>query len=152
MSRGYVLVVDDDPLLAEAAMAVLRRQDYETCAVENGRRALRAIGERVPDVILLDAMMPGLDGFEVLKTLKANPVLMQIPVLMMTARRAQNDVMRAKQLGAHGYIAKPFEPDDLLQRVSAAFQRQRQRQSSVAPTAPRSIGAVESPSDTEFLD
>ncbi len=155
MSRGYVLVVDDDPLLAELAVAILEHHDYEAAVAEEGERALALIHKRIPDVILLDAGMPVLDGFEVLQSLNTHPALRRIPVIMVTARRAPKDVEKARQLGVFGYIAKPFAADHLLQRIAAAFQspgRLRGPASPVSMTPPTAPKAGASLPDIEFLD
>lgn len=153
MNRGYVLVVDDDRLLAELAVAVLRGAGYEAVIADEGRSALALIGEHVPDAILLDANMPMLSGFEVLKTLNADPVLKRIPILMMTAQRALSDVIKAKQLGVFGYIAKPFAPDYLLRCIAAAIKSQPSWQSSIVlATSPQAPGVNGPSPDDEFID
>ena len=102
MSRGYILVVDDDVLLAELAVAVLQPDGDETRVAHDGREALRVIEKRVPDLVLLDANMPVLDGFGVLVPLKADPILRRIPVIMLTALRSEADFARAREFKVEG--------------------------------------------------
>ncbi len=156
MSRGYILVVDDDALLAELAMAVLQQDGYETRVAVNGGEALQLIEKRIPDLIILDANMPVLDGFGVLAALKADSVLKRIPVVMLTALRSEADVAKARHFKVDGYVAKPFEPDHLRQRVAVAIQH-RKRERGVGGDAAQSPRPSVPPSndantESEFLD
>ena len=153
MNRGYVLVVDDDALLVELAVAVLQQEGYETMVAHNGKEALKLIDNRIPHLILLDANMPLLNGFEVLAALKANSVLKRIPVVMLTSRRSESDIVKARQFRVDGYIAKPFEPSHLLQRVATVIQVQRETgQTCEAQMAAKMTSSVGARTETEFLD
>ncbi|MBY0566530.1 MAG: response regulator transcription factor [Hyphomonadaceae bacterium] len=112
-----ILVVDDDALITLMVSEGLKLQGYEVAIAENGATALAAVRKRRPALMLLDAEMPVMDGFAVLKALKAEPALNHVPVIMLTARRNARDVMLARGLGACDYLAKPFDILDLLQRV-----------------------------------
>jgi len=112
-----VLVVDDDALITLMVSESLKLQGVDVATAENGEAALAAVRQRRPALILLDAEMPVLDGFAVLKALKADAALNHVPVIMLTARRNLRDVMLARSLGASDYLAKPFDILDLLQRV-----------------------------------
>jgi DNA-binding response OmpR family regulator len=117
MSKPRVLIADDDPLLRAILEHKLTGAGYEVQAVEDGRAALEVARTRTPSVIVLDGMMPVLDGFEVLRRLKDDPDLAAICVVMLTALKRQDDVVSALKLGAADYLPKPFNPDELVARL-----------------------------------
>jgi DNA-binding response OmpR family regulator len=112
-----VLVADDDPLLRALLQHKLAAQAYEVIEAEHGGEVLRQVRALTPDLVVLDAMMPVMDGFEVLRRLKAEPDLRGTPVIMLTSLKRQEDVVGALQLGAADFLAKPFIPDELVQRI-----------------------------------
>ncbi len=116
MSDPLVIVADDDPLLRQILEHKLSNSGYRVIAVEDGAAALEAAGQR-PSVIVLDAMMPVMDGFETLRRVKADPALRDITVVMLTALKREDDVVSALKLGAADYLAKPFNPDELVVRL-----------------------------------
>jgi two-component system phosphate regulon response regulator PhoB len=99
----------------------LRQAGFEVIAVGDGRSALSGARERVPDVAILDVMMPGMSGLEVMGELAADPATASIPVILLTARSQEFDVKAGLSLGATDYIIKPFSPRQLLERVTAAL-------------------------------
>lgn len=117
MSAPVVLVADDDPLLQAILQHKLVQAGYRVRVVDNGRDALEAAREQ-PALIVLDGMMPILDGFEALRRLKADPELAAIPVVMLTALKREEDIVSALKLGAADYLAKPFNPDELMARLA----------------------------------
>lgn len=117
MAQRRVLVVDDDDLCRENYCHILQRAGYEAIACGSGEDALQGARTRIPHVITLDVVMPGLDGFAVLSMLKQEPQLQSVPVLMMTSSRSPADVRRARDLGASTYLAKPVDAKSFLQRV-----------------------------------
>lgn len=118
MPKKLVLVADDDPLLRSILEHKLTRAGYDVVIAEDGRAALEAAERLRPAVIVLDAMMPILDGFEVLRRLKGDSALRDLIVVMLTALRRQDDIVGALQLGAADYLAKPFNPDELVARLA----------------------------------
>lgn len=114
-----ILVVDDDALIAVMVSESLKLHGFEVALAENGLEAMAAVRQRRPALILLDAEMPLLDGFTVLRTLKADAALNHVPVIMLTARRNARDVVLARSLGACDYLAKPFDILNLVQRVKS---------------------------------
>lgn len=118
-----ILIVDDDPLLIDVISHKMRLQGFDVVAVENGVDALRQAKDRRPDVIILDAMMPGFDGFSVLRELKAAPETADIPVLMLTAKKTERDVVAGLSLGAADYVTKPFSPAELYTRVARLLDK-----------------------------
>ncbi len=122
---GSILVVDDDPVNRMLLLRSLERQGHEATAVENGREALTVLPGARPDVILLDIVMPELDGVAVLTELKASPELRHIPVIMISAVDEIDSVVRCIELGAEDYLTKPFNPLLLRARINAALSRKR---------------------------
>jgi DNA-binding response OmpR family regulator len=118
-----VLIVDDEPEIGRILALILRGAGFEATAVEGGRAALARIAEAPPDVVLLDVLMPELDGFEVLARLRATPATARLPVVMLTANTGDADRHRAVELGADDFIAKPFEAADTVARVRALLGR-----------------------------
>lgn len=113
-----ILIADDDELLRTIVEHKLAARGYRVLAAADGDEALRLIGEQRPALVVLDAMMPGADGFEVLRLMKENAALAKIPVVMLTARKLESDIVRALQLGASDYLLKPFIPEELALRIA----------------------------------
>ncbi len=117
MSAARVLIADDDPFLRELLMHKLSAAGYVVFSARNGGEALDLCRQHMPDLVVLDAMMPITDGFEVLRRLKADPVTAAVPIIMLTALRREEDVVGALKLGAADYLVKPFIPDELVARI-----------------------------------
>lgn len=122
---AYILVADDDEILAEMVRHRLSSVGHEVVTVEDGEQLLDQMRFRQPDAILLDAMMPVKSGMETLIALKGDPVHCVIPVVMMTARRSEADVLAALKAGASDYVTKPFSPEDLALRIEGLLARKR---------------------------
>jgi DNA-binding response OmpR family regulator len=118
MAKPLVLVADDDPLLRAILEHKLSTAGYDIILVEDGRAALEAACRFRPALIVLDSMMPIMDGVEVLRRLKADEDLCSLPVVMLTALKRQDDIVNALKLGAADYLPKPFNPDELIARLS----------------------------------
>lgn len=116
MSKKIVLA-EDEPQIARLIEFKLKKEGYSVTWKENGEEALKAIKADKPDLILLDIMMPVMDGYEVLRRLKEDENLKSIPVIMLTARAQEKDVVKGIDMGAEDYITKPFHPAELLARV-----------------------------------
>lgn len=112
-----ILVADDDPLLVQLVQFRLQHRGYDVLTAEDGERVMQILEERQPDLIVLDAMMPGLDGFEVLRRVKADPRHQGIPVMILSARKKEQDIVGALALGAADYLVKPFMPEELMARI-----------------------------------
>ena len=123
--RGLILVVDDNEDNRDMLARRLRRQNYEVLTAAGGRAALTTLTATPVDLVLLDVMMPDLDGYAVLERLKADPALRDIPVLMISALDELDSVVRCIQLGAEDYLGKPFEPVLLQARVGACLEKKR---------------------------
>jgi DNA-binding response OmpR family regulator len=117
MSAGKVLIIDDEKLLVKSTGMVLTHHGYEVNGALSGEEGLNAALEFAPDVILLDIMMPGMDGWQVLEALKQNAITRRIPVIIFSAREYSNGKALAAQKGAADFIAKPFEADELVEML-----------------------------------
>src|SRR5690349_17122 len=118
--KGRVLVVDDDTALAEMLGIVLRGEGFEPSFVADGDKALAAFREAKPDLVLLDLMLPGRDGIEVCRLIRAES---GVPIVMLTARTDTVDVVVGLESGADDYIVKPFKPKELVARLRARLRR-----------------------------
>lgn len=123
MDKKSVVVVEDDQSINELIRYNLEREGFLAEGIANGLDAVHFIEQRLPSLVLLDLMLPGLDGFEVCRRLKANLKTQHIPVMMITARGSEVDIVRGLQLGAEDYVVKPFSPKVLLARVRAVLRR-----------------------------
>jgi diguanylate cyclase (GGDEF)-like protein len=124
--KDRILVVDDDPDILQFVEMNLEMEGFETHTAEGGRLALELARERPPDLILLDVMMPELDGLTVLRRLRSSPATSSIPVVLLTAKALAEDRVRGLDLGADDYITKPFDIEELLARVKAVLRRAQQ--------------------------
>ena len=120
-----VLVVDDETDILELVAFNLERQQFHVLTADNGISAVQIAKEKLPDIIVLDLMLPGMDGFSVFKELRADPRTSGIPVLMLTAKGEVNDRISGLELGADDYVTKPFSPKELMLRVKALLKRTR---------------------------
>ncbi|MFQ6200204.1 response regulator, partial [Streptomyces sp. NPDC000405] len=118
--KGRVLVVDDDTALAEMLGIVLRGEGFEPSFVADGDKALAAFRETKPDLVLLDLMLPGRDGIEVCRLIRAES---GVPIVMLTAKSDTVDVVVGLESGADDYIVKPFKPKELVARIRARLRR-----------------------------
>ena len=121
-----VLVVEDEPDIAALIAYQLTREGFRVETAASGTDALAAIHRELPDLLVLDRMLPGLSGDEVLKTLKGETATRALPVLVLTARREQEDRIAGFELGADDYLTKPFSPRELVLRVHAILRRARE--------------------------
>jgi chemosensory pili system protein ChpA (sensor histidine kinase/response regulator) len=125
----YVLVVDDSLTVRKITSRLLTREGFEAGTARDGVDALQVLAERVPDVILLDIEMPRMDGFEFAKTVKTDPKLRNIPIIMITSRTAPKHRARAAEIGVEVYLGKPYQEEELLQQIRQAVRGR------LAPTA-----------------
>ena len=140
MDKQQILVVDDEPNIVQLARLYLERDGYAITSVGNGQQALDAIRTQQPDLVVLDVMLPQVDGFEVCRRLRAedNPV----PIIMVTARDDDIDKILGLELGADDYLTKPFNPRELVARVRAVLRRGVTSQ-QLATQAPLQIDDLE---------
>jgi len=117
-----VLIVDDEPEIGRILGVILRGAGFEVAAVDGGRAALEHLAASATDLVLLDVTMPELDGFETLRRIREAPATARLPVLMLTANAGAADRARAESLGADDFIAKPFDPADVVARIHARLR------------------------------
>ena len=120
MANSLILVVEDEPSIAEVVSLYLRRAGYQVALAPDGRAALEALDRQAPELIVLDIMLPGLDGFEIARRVRLEG---DVPIIMLTARRAEADRIAGLELGADDYVVKPFSPQELVSRVRAVLRR-----------------------------
>ncbi len=130
--RKRVLVVDDDRITRMLVKLLLEREGYEVLEGENGRQAVEIANRERPDLLVIDLMMPEMDGYQALEKLRTNLSLSTLPVMVLTAEDGPGIELRVLELGADDYIIKPFEPDVLLSRVRATFRRSQRGLAAVA--------------------
>jgi two-component system, OmpR family, alkaline phosphatase synthesis response regulator PhoP len=123
MSRERILLVDDEEDILNLVKYNLEREGFKVETVTSGEAAVRAARENVPDLILLDLMLPGMDGFDVCRILKNDKNVMKTPIVMLTAKGEDSDIVAGLELGADDYITKPFSPRVLIARVKAVLRR-----------------------------
>lgn len=115
-----ILIVDDDTNISELISLYLTKEGYETREVASGKEAIEVFNEYRPDLVLLDIMLPGIDGYDVCKELRNNS---HVPIIMLTAKGEVFDKVLGLELGADDYIVKPFDPKELMARVKAVLRR-----------------------------
>jgi two-component system alkaline phosphatase synthesis response regulator PhoP/two-component system response regulator VicR len=125
-----ILVVDDEPHIVRLVQVNLEKAGYTVTTASNGREALDAVASEQPDLVVLDVMMPEMDGMETLKRLKGNPETDGIPVILLTAKAQDADVFEGWKSGADLYLTKPFNPSELLLFVQRIFKSKDEGPSS----------------------
>ena len=127
MTKKEIFVVEDDEGILELLRYNLMREGFAVASAADGEDAVKAIPRKLPDLILLDLMLPGLDGLEVCRMLKKNPKTAQIPIVMVTAKGEESDIVAGLELGADDYITKPFSLKVLIARVRTILRRKEER-------------------------
>jgi two-component system phosphate regulon response regulator PhoB len=135
---AYVLIVDDEADLAHLVDFNLQQAGLETAIAPTGERALALARARVPDVVLLDLMLPDVSGKEVCRRLRADPLTQHVPIVMLTARGEEVDRIDGFEVGADDYVTKPFSPRELVLRLQARLRRR----AAHATSAPLTVGAL----------
>ncbi|WP_256361526.1 response regulator [Methylomonas koyamae] len=126
-SKPKILVVDDTPASLKLLSELLRAEDYEVRSAIDGELALESAFDNPPDLVLLDIMMPGIDGFEVCRRLKAHPATRQVPVIFVSTLSDTEEKVQGFQLGAVDYVSKPYQREELLARVRTHLEIERLR-------------------------
>ena len=123
MGRKKALVVDDEQYITELIQFNLENNGFDVLTCDNGEDAIKRTHEFMPNVILLDLMLPGMDGFEVCKILRSNEASSKIPIIMLTAKGEETDKVLGLELGADDYLTKPFSIRELIARIKAVLRR-----------------------------
>ena len=122
MIKNRILVVEDEESLLKLESILFTSKGYAVTGVRDGKSALDAIAADRPDLVVLDVMLPGLDGFEVCRAIKENPVTSSIPVVMLTAKKSSNDLERGRLAGADAYLTKPFKSVKVLEVIEGLIK------------------------------
>ncbi len=130
MSKPKILVIEDESDILEVIQYNLEREGHKVIACRNGEQGLSRIRTDNPDLVILDLMLPGMDGVEVCRQVKSDPITRAIPVIMVTAKAEESDIVLGLGIGADDYIAKPFSPKELIARVKVVLRRGPLREES----------------------
>ena len=125
MSKETILIVDDEPDIIELIKYNLKNEGYLILTAQTGEQAIKIVKQSQPDLMVLDLMLPGIDGLEVTKYLKNNEQTKDIPIVMLTAKGEESDIVTGLELGADDYISKPFSPKVLVARIRAILRRRK---------------------------
>ncbi len=123
MPKMKILVVEDEEAIREMLVMVLEQAGYQVIDVESAESALQAVADEMPDLILLDWMLPGISGTELARRLKKDESFQDLPIILLTARGEEEDKVRGLEIGADDYITKPFSPKELVARIKAVMRR-----------------------------
>ena len=118
-----ILVVDDEPTIVRLMEFILARQGHEMLVAVNGEEALEKIRAHAPDLVLLDIMMPRIDGYEVARLVRADPATAALPIIMLSAKAQEEDIRKGVEIGVDEYITKPFSPEHLVHVVADYLSR-----------------------------
>ena len=127
-----LLVVDDEPNLLRAVAACLKAEGYEASTARSGHEALMLLAESIPDLIISDIRMPGMDGYKLARQLRGSPRTALVPIVFLTAKDETADRIEGFRAGIDAYLTKPFEPDELIAVVNAILQRVERTHSQIA--------------------
>jgi DNA-binding response OmpR family regulator len=122
MGHKKIAIVDDEEAMVQLLTVELESEGYEVLPAFNGKAGLQLIEQDRPDLIILDVMMPDLSGYDIIKLVKDNPTLRNIPIIMLTAKSLDDDIQKGLDLGAHDYVTKPFHAGLLIKRIETLLQ------------------------------
>jgi two-component system phosphate regulon response regulator PhoB len=142
VSKAHILVVEDDPDIRELLAYSLGKEGYIILQAASGEAATRIMEDVLPDLILLDVMLPGMDGLELLRRLKSDQRFKTVPIILASAKGEESDVVAGLELGAEDYVTKPFSPRVLLARVRTALRRHTQPDKPQAADETIRVGAL----------
>ena len=143
MSVSNILVIEDDTLVARTIERCLRGNEYHVQVVNTGVAGLRAARRKIPDLVLLDVMMPGMDGYTVCKEMREDVLLKDVPIIFLTAKNKVEDKIIGLSVGADDYLGKPFNLDELLLRVKAILRRVHPSNSQTGQVEKGNSGSVD---------
>jgi len=139
MSKKKIVIIEDEPDILEVLSYNLKREGFDVYSATNGTLGLSLVEKELPDLLLLDLMLPGLDGIEICSTIKNNPAIQNTLIIMVTAKGEESDIVLGLGVGADDYITKPFSPKELVARVKAVLRR-GQLVDTVPPTEKVKVG------------
>lgn len=150
MEPAYVLVIEDDDIVARTIERSLRGDEFRVTLTHSGVEGLKSARRRPPDMVILDIIMPGMDGFTVCREMRSDPLLMDIPILFLTAKIKDEDKIAGFNAGADDYLCKPFNVDELVLRIQAVLRRARRK--TEMPNNNKTAMTSESWSDAEMIE
>ena len=124
--QAHILIVEDEPAIRDMIAYALRTQSYQPICAQDGKEALQAVAERIPDLILLDWMLPGTTGIELVRRFRKEANTRDVPIIMLTAKGEESDRIAGFDNGADDYVVKPFSARELLARIKAVLRRSRE--------------------------
>ncbi len=139
--QGRVLVIEDEKNIAELVRYNLEREGFQVVVAQNGEEGLRLVEQHHPDLVLLDLLLPRLDGLEVCRRLRQNDATRLLPIIILTAKASEADKVSGLELGADDYVTKPFSPRELIARIRVALRRRPSARAEL--TAASRIGTLE---------
>ena len=125
MAKEKILIVDDEKDILELVKFNLKKEGYKTMLATTGEQALEMVRNHAVDLIILDLMLPGINGLDVTRVIRNNPGTQNIPIVMLTAKGDESDIITGLELGANDYISKPFSPKELIARIRNIFRRRQ---------------------------
>lgn len=144
--KKRLLIVDDEPNLLKAVEVILRNEGFETATARSGQEALLSVAQNIPDLIVSDVRMPGLDGYALARRLRSAPAYALIPIVFLSAKDETRDRVEGFRSGVDVYLTKPFDPDELLAVISNILQRVENTRSTISR-----LVASEQPVETVFV-
>lgn len=132
MQKGTICIVEDEEDIRDILCIQLQREGYETVTAASGEEGVKLIRERKPQLVLLDLMLPGMDGLDVCRTLRQDKELKETPIIMITARGEEADIITGLEMGADDYITKPFSPRVVISRMKSVLRRGKKSQSDAS--------------------
>lgn len=140
MSKKKIVIIEDEPDILEVLSYNLKREGFEVFSATNGTLGLSLVDKELPDLLLLDLMLPGMDGIEICSSIKNNPATQNTLIIMVTAKGEESDIVLGLGVGADDYITKPFSPKELVARVKAVLRRGHLVESSAAQSEKVQVG------------
>lgn len=123
MAKQKIMVVEDEECMLKLQTMLLTTRGYRVCSMNNGKDALECLAREVPDLVLLDVMLPGIDGFEVCRQIKSNQLTSHIPVILLTAKKGSEDLIRGEEVKADCYITKPFKTAMVFETIQGLLKQ-----------------------------
>jgi two-component system, OmpR family, response regulator RpaA len=153
---AHILVIEDDDIVGRTIERSLRGEEFRVLLTNSGVEGLKAARRRVPDLVILDIIMPGMDGYTVCREMRSDPLLAEVPILFLTAKIKDEDKIAGFNAGADDYLCKPFNIDELILRLRAILRRARKQQSGEnavqeSPGAPAAVEANGAPYSTSYV-
>lgn len=121
--KKTILLIEDNFLLLENISEILELENYEVISAENGSKAISILENNIPDIVICDVLMPGINGYEVLKKIRSNPITADTPFIFFTAKSEKVDIDEGLEMGADAFLIKPFEVDDLLRLIDTCLKK-----------------------------